>query len=71
MSGEFYRTVIHLEILSKHQCMLNENVRQLAYHITMGDCIAVAHTILEEKCNETRMEQLLIEQGNDPAFFQE
>jgi hypothetical protein len=69
MSREFYRTVIHVEVLSEEPYVFNGNLYSLAEDLDTGDCSGIARTIQEEKCNGPRMAQLLVAQGSDPEFF--
>ena len=66
---KFYRTVVHVEILSEEPYVFSGDLYSLAEDMDMGDCSGVARTIQEEKCNGARMAQLLISQGSDPEFF--
>lgn len=70
MSREFYRTVIHVEVLSEEPYVFTGNLVDVAADIITGDCSGVARTIQEEKCNGARMAQLLLAQGSEPEFFQ-
>jgi hypothetical protein len=65
----FYRTVIHVEVLSEEPYVFDGNLVDVANDISSGDCSGVARTIQEEKCNGARIAQLLIAQGSDPEFF--
>jgi hypothetical protein len=67
---EFYRTVIHVEVLSEEPYVFNGDLRTVAEDICTGNCSGIARTVLEEQCNGARMAQLLISQGSDPEFFQ-
>lgn len=70
MSREFYRTVIHVEVLSESPYVFTGNLCDVAADIVTGDCSGVARTVQEERCNGARMAQLLLAQGSDPEFFQ-
>jgi hypothetical protein len=65
----FYRTVIHVEVLSEEPYVFSGNLVDVANDISSGDCSGVARTIHEEKCNGAKMAQLLLAQGSDPEFF--
>lgn len=66
---KFYRTVIHVEVLSEEPYTFSGNLVDVANDISSGDCSGVARTIQEEKCDGVRMAQLLLAQGSDPEFF--
>lgn len=66
---KFYRTVIHVEVLSEEPYTFSGNLVDVANDISSGDCSGVARTIQEEKCDGFRMAQLLLAQGSDPEFF--
>lgn len=70
MSREFYRTVIHVEVLSESPYVFTGNLCDVAADISTGECSGVTRTIQEERCNGARMAQLLLAQGSDPEFFQ-
>lgn len=69
MSREFYRTIIHVEVLSEEPYVFDGNLCDVAADISTGDCSGVARKVQEEKCKGARMAQLLIAQGSDPEFF--
>jgi hypothetical protein len=66
---KFYRTVIHVEVLSEDPYTFSGNLVDVANDISTGDCSGIARTILEETCDGARMAQFLLAHGSDPEFF--
>ena len=66
----FYRTVIHVEVLSEEPYVFSGNLVDVANDIVTGNCSGVVRTIQEERCNGARMVQLLLAQGSEPEYFQ-
>ena len=64
----FYRTVVQIEVLSEHPIDF-ENLRELIYMVTEGDCSGNYDITEHEIVDGKRMAQLLLGHGSDPSFF--
>ena len=65
---KFYRTVVEIEILSEEPYS-NENLSQIAYDITEGDCSGAYGVVNSETVDGKTMAEMLLNQGSDPGFF--
>lgn len=67
---KFYRTVIHVEILSDDPSPKDASLQDIAYQISEGDWSGATKMAEHEEMDGEKMAKLLQEQGSDPSFFQ-
>jgi hypothetical protein len=65
----FFRTIIKVEVLSENPVAF-ENLCEVSYAITEGDCSGKWGMESMEEVNGRTMAKLLQAQGSDPSFFQ-
>ena len=66
---KFYKTVLQVEVLSEDTPINCENLDQVGYAITEGDCSGVVRTVSTVKMTGAQAAKALQEQGSDPEFF--
>lgn len=65
---KFYKTVLKVEVLSEEPFMC-EDLGQVGYAITEGDCSGVMYRGGSRKISAKTMAKELVKQGSDPEFF--
>ena len=66
---KFYRQVVQVEILSEDAPLEWDNLADIHYAITTGDCSGKLNELIAEEVDGRKMAELLIKQGSDPSFF--
>lgn len=69
MTRRFYRTVVQIEILSEEPFGNPEDLENVHYAITEGDCSGSVTILAQEQVDAARMAKLLEAQGSDAGFF--
>ncbi|GEM_PF-6413801 len=67
--AKFYRTILHVEVLTRNEPADPETLAELHEQITAGDASGSFTTILQEEVTPRRMALLLEKQGSDPGFL--
>tara|TARA_Y100000310_G_C20357110_1_gene657194 strand:+ start:122 stop:373 length:252 start_codon:yes stop_codon:yes gene_type:complete len=67
---QFWKTILHIEILSEDEPYDFLNYEDLKYDVTDGHYSAVVKTLQEELLTPEEAAKALQKQGSDPEFFQ-
>ena len=69
MTKKFFKQVVQVVVLSEDSPAEWDNLKDLDYLITIGNCSGMISTTEEVEVDAKTMASLLIEQATDPEFF--